>query len=111
MSWEWIEDRALRSLQDPPVRLQNRSDKQNQSVKDEIADMADAVIEERIKRVVNVYGSAKVPIYPGRYKIKCADRAKLSINVLHLKWDLAIQDAEFITLGKRFDDWIENEDS
>jgi len=105
MTWRWINDRILRSVERPPVELQHRDP---QAVIDEIDEMYEASLDHNIKRAINVYGAAKVPIYPGRYKFKCGERAIVSEHVLHLTWDMGVSGAEFMDLAHDFDAWIES---
>ena len=108
MSWEWVEDRALRAVEDPPVELIDRTEAQNRAVIVEVREMAKAVRKPKnVTRKVNFYGAEDVPIYPGRYRFMCAERTKLSKNLLHLKWTLKVEGSEFIDLDERFDEWVE----
>lgn len=105
MSWKWIKDRAIRA-EKKPAGTASVDAATRKAIKRETSEMSLAVREnpEGIERVINVYGAARVPIYPGRYQVKVS-RRKMSSNVLHLKWTLDIESDEFMVLGTAFDDW------
>lgn len=107
MSWDWIEDRAKKAVKSPAPRAPAGSPAAA-AVAAEVRDMAKAVrYSSEVERVVNVFGAAQVPIYPGWYEFVCAELSKLSSNCLHLKWTLDIADDEFALLDHYFDKWAE----
>jgi hypothetical protein len=109
MSWPWINSRVKRAVRKPPIQLVERTPAQKARIRAEIREMKRACQDkDNVDRYVNFYGLEEVPIYPGRYRFKCAERTKLSKNILHLKWKLEVKAGEFIKLGDRFDkEWVE----
>lgn len=104
MSWQWIADRATLAA-DKPAGMRGASAAKRAAILADVNEVKDACVDRDVTRVVNVYGSANVPIYPGRYKFMCGEGAKVSKNELHLQWDLGITDSEFVELGAAFDQW------
>jgi hypothetical protein len=111
MSWAWIEKRAARAEEDPPIQIVPRDDIGNQRVVDEVIELNNAIEKPtNIARFVNFFGAKEVPIYPGRYRFKCAERGKPSNNLLHLKWTFTVDHGtEFTRLGLRFDKWVDKQ--
>jgi ribosomal protein S24E len=110
MSWKWIGGRAKRAARNPAgVRKADAATKK--AIKKETNAMLDAVEDrEGVERVLNVFGSSRLPVFPGIYVFRSATGHKTT-NKLDLKWTLDLADAEFILLGAAFDKWCGEADA
>jgi len=107
MSWKWIEDRAEKAMDSKVGIKAKMSPEEKNAVIDEKIDMWQAVTHAKasVQRVLNFYGSAKVPVLPGIYKFRAAARWKLAENQREYTWTLDIEPAEFLPLDDDFDKW------
>lgn len=107
MSWVWLRSRASKAV-GRPSGTRGLTPQKKAELAEECRLMRKQIRKKRVKRVVNVYGLESVPIYPGKYRFRSGEKGKISENTLTLKWDLEINDKEFIVLGARFDRWAKS---
>ncbi len=99
MSWKWIKDRAKRAVSNAELGTK---------VFQETKTMEKAIRKQmqNVERVMNIYGAAQVPVYPGKYTFISEEASKITQSPLHLQWTMDIDEKEeFIILGKDFDKW------
>ncbi|PTL76531.1 hypothetical protein [Vitiosangium sp. GDMCC 1.1324] len=110
MSWEWIGNRASEALRNP-AGLQGLPTSQKASIIEESVRMLRAAIGRRGRRVVNIYGAAQVPVYPGVYLFVLGEGGTPSVNELSIEWPFPQDPQEFIELGQDFEDWLQRQPS
>jgi hypothetical protein len=110
MSWAWIRDRAKKALL-RPVGLEGLSTAQKASSVEQSVRMLQAAKERRGRRVVNIFGAAQVPVYPGVYLVVLGEGGTPSVNELSIEWPFPQEPQEFIELGEDFDTWLQSQSS
>ncbi|NMO13559.1 hypothetical protein HPC49_00495 [Pyxidicoccus fallax] len=110
MSWSWIRDRARKALL-RPVGLAGLSTDQKASGVEQCVRMLQAANDRRGKRMVNIFGAAEVPVYPGIYLVVLGEAGAPSVNELPVEWPFPMDDKEFIELGEDFDNWLQSQSS
>lgn len=131
MSWDWILGAARRATYWPSQQwpassidfMKTRKESKinyidleviREDLKESMVEMANLrkTIRRReynnIKRYLNIFGAARVPVYPGIYLLASL-RKKTTNSLLHLKWDKLKKEidfeSEFYPLDDDFDDW------
>jgi hypothetical protein len=107
MSWAWIRDRASLAVR-RPAGERKASDAEKAALTSEVLAMDAAVQKEKVRRVVNAWGAAEVPPYPGRYAFRLAERSILAEKKLSVKWTMDLSEDIFLKLEQDFDDWADN---
>ncbi len=110
MSWAWIRDRAKKALL-KPVGLDGLTTDQKASTVEQSVRMLQAAKNRRGRRVVNIFGAAQVPVYPGIYLVVLGEGATPSVNELSIDWPFPQEPQEFIELGEDFDNWLQTQAS
>jgi hypothetical protein len=107
MSWEWIEDRAIKA-QKNPAGMRGADAATKKEIRTEVRDMKKAIQDEdNVKRYLNIFGSNRLPVLPGTYAFRSATN-HLTENELNLRWTLDLDEHEFIELDIEFINWCDS---